>query len=50
MSFDEVYKGYPQYSFGYAKPIIAIGTRYEPTDRDRYDYHKVTPYACGSRR
>jgi hypothetical protein len=22
----------------------------EPTDRDRYDYHKVTPYACGFRR
>jgi hypothetical protein len=23
---------------------------YEPTDCDRYDYHKVTPDACGSRR
>jgi hypothetical protein len=23
---------------------------YEPTDCDRYDYHKVTPYDCGFRR
>jgi hypothetical protein len=22
----------------------------EPLDCDRYDYHKATPYACGSRR
>jgi hypothetical protein len=29
-----------QYNLGYAKPSIAIGTRYEPTDCDRYDYHR----------
>jgi hypothetical protein len=30
-------QSYPQYIFGYAKSYMAIGTRYEPTDRDRYD-------------
>jgi hypothetical protein len=32
-------KIYPQYSCGYVKPSMAIGTRCEPLDRDRSDGH-----------
>jgi hypothetical protein len=42
-------KSYPQCSCHYAKPNIAIGSRVRAYRLYRYDYHKVTPYACGFR-
>jgi hypothetical protein len=33
-------QSYPPYSYGYTKSCVAIGTRCEPLDCDRSDYHR----------